>query len=145
VTETKYDKYFITELQYRDVVQDPPQPADWRTRILYLDDNVLKGALYLSCCWYTPGGARDLHPEPHKHDFDEVLGFIGNNPEAPTDLGAEIELWIDGEKHLINKSCLVFIPKGLPHCPMRTIRTDRQVLHFSTGPSGKHGKLPVNV
>ena len=146
MAETKYGKYFITELRYPDAQPNPPQPADWKSRILYLDNRVLEGAFYLSCCWYNPGEIQRAHAtEPHTHDCDEILAFIGSNPADPMDLGGEIELWIDDEKHLINRSCLVFIPKGLPHCPMLPTRIDRPIFHFSTAPKGTYNKIPVET
>jgi hypothetical protein len=144
MSETKYDKHFITELNYPDAQKNPSPPVAWKNRILYLDDRVLKGAPYMSCCWYTPGEIRASDAtEAHTHDCDEVLAFIGTNSDVPSDLGGEIELWIDGEKHLINKSCLVFIPKGLAHCPMLPTKIDRPIFHFSTIPSVTYTKLPV--
>jgi quercetin dioxygenase-like cupin family protein len=143
MVETKYDKYFISEIRYPDPHQNPHQPGDWRTRILYLDNRVLEGAFYLSSSWWHNKGEinKTNAVQRHTHDFDEVIAFIGNNPSDPTDLGGEIELWMDDEKHIISKSCLVFVPKGVPHCPMFPIRIDRPILHFTTGPSVTYNKF----
>jgi hypothetical protein len=46
----------------------------------------------------------------HTYDFDEIIAFIGTNPDGIHNLGGEVELWLAGEKHLITKSCLVFVP-----------------------------------
>jgi len=54
----------------------------------------------------------------HSHDFPEMLCFIGGNPLDITDLGAEIEFTISGEKHLINTTAVVSIPSGVEHCPI---------------------------
>ncbi len=56
--------------------------------------------------------------EPHSHNFQEMLCFIGGNPTNIMDLGAEIEFYLNGEKHLITKPAVVSIPKGLIHCPI---------------------------
>lgn len=55
---------------------------------------------------------------------------LGTDPEHPYDLDGEIEIWLDDEKYVINKSCLVFVPKGLMHCPLKITRMDRPFLHF---------------
>jgi len=55
---------------------------------------------------------------PHSHDFPEMLCFIGGNPEDITDIGAEIEFTLGGEKHTINTTAVVSIPSGLTHCPI---------------------------
>lgn len=56
--------------------------------------------------------------EPHAHDFHETLCFIGGDPENITDLGADIEFTLDGEKHRIRTAAAVSIPKGMVHCPI---------------------------
>ncbi len=56
--------------------------------------------------------------EPHSHDFEEMLCFIGGDPTNIMDLGAEIEFTLGGEKHVIKYPAVVSIPKGLVHCPI---------------------------
>jgi hypothetical protein len=76
--------------------------------------------------------------EAHTHPFDEVIAFVGTNPDDPQDLGGEIELWLEDEPYILAKSCLVFIPKGLKHCPLIVRRVDRPIFHFITGPEGTY-------
>ena len=77
------------------------------------------------------------HPCPSRllERVDEVVAFFGTNPEDPWDLCGEVELWLGDEKHIITKSSLVFIPKGLKHCPLIARRVDRPIFHFTTGPA----------
>jgi mannose-6-phosphate isomerase-like protein (cupin superfamily) len=139
--ETKFDDNFITET--------PPNPMHPQTRemvnefgvinTLYINDELmgkLKGAYYLETSLVVrpspedkPGG------KPHTHDWDEYLVFLGTKPEDPFDLGGEIEFWLGGEKHLVTKSCAIFIPRGVPHCPLYTRRVERPFISFSTGPT----------
>ena len=133
------DKYIITRTKPNE--GDVPflehqLPKDIRERVLYLDDEVIKGAFYVATSWFwkaTPPG-----PRAHVHDFDEVLAFFGTNPEDTHDLGGEVELWIDGEQHLMHESFIAFIPGGLTHCPLRVTRVDRPIFHFSAGPRGMY-------
>jgi len=55
---------------------------------------------------------------PHSHEFPEMLCFIGGNPKKITDLGAEVEFTIGGEKHKITSPAVVSIPGGVEHCPI---------------------------
>jgi len=64
------------------------------------------------------------------HPHDEILGFIGTNPDDNSDLGAEATLWIGDEKYVITKSFMAFLPKGLVHCPLTVINVKRPILHF---------------
>jgi hypothetical protein len=71
-------------------------------------------------------------PDPvewaQNHDFDEVLCFIGTDPQNPRDLGGEIEFHIGDEIHRFDTTTVIFIPKGLTHCPFMHKRVDRPFL-----------------
>ena len=129
-------KYIITEPKPNITV--PPWAGslspETSTRLMYLDSEYVEGAFYVECCWFWPTDKEDkASPDPHKHDFNEVLAFYGTNWDDPKDLGAEIELWIDGEKNLMNQSFVAFIPAGTVHCPLRFLKVTRPVFHFATG------------
>ena len=59
------------------------------------------------------------------------IGFYGSNPGDPYDLGAEMEVTIDGETHNITRTSMIFLPSGMPHMPLRIKKVDRPVFHFS--------------
>ena len=77
--------------------------------------------------------AKKRGPGPHTHDYDEVIAFFGTDLNNPYDLGAEVELWLGDEQHIINKTSLVFIPAGLKHAPLIFRRVDQPIFHFTTG------------
>jgi hypothetical protein len=79
-------------------------------------------------------------PEAHAHDFDEVITFFGTNLEDPHDLCGEIELWLEDEQHIITKSCIVFVPRGMKHGPLIIRRVDRPIFHFAAGPGSVYIK-----
>lgn len=102
--------------------------------VAYIDSNFVPGAFYAECVWFRE--ASEGSPPEHSHDeFDEILVFLGTDPERPHDLGGEVELWVGGEKYVLTESAMVFIPRGVEHCPMYFRRVDRPILHLSTGPS----------
>ena len=132
MSDSKYGKYIVTELKPPDFSKEySAEYAKWATRILYLDENVVDGAFQMNCSWYRKAGNTQM-TEGHVHDTDEVIGFFGSDPENPHDLGGEVEFWIEDEKHIITKSCLIFVPKGMKHCPLLLNRVDRPIFHFST-------------
>ncbi len=133
----KYRKYIVTDLKVPEEVQkNAARYAKRATRILWLDDKVIEGALYTTCAWYWK--ASDEGENGHTHDFDELIAFCGGDPENPHDLGGEVEFWIEDEKYLLTKSCLIFIPKGLRHCPLRVRRVERPIFHFTVGTGGRY-------
>jgi hypothetical protein len=140
MTESKYGKYVITDLI---VPEDKKKIAEayskYATRILWMDENVVEGAFHMNTAWYLKA-ATTLEDRPHAHENDEIIGFFGNNPDHPHDLGGEIEMWLEDEKHIITKSALLFVPAGMKHCPLILKRVDRPIFHFTTVPHGRYIK-----
>jgi hypothetical protein len=148
MAKTKYGKYIISEMK------QPAAEAPWNPpitnagkgkggRVLFLDSEIMPGAFYMECVWIMPRppltekgieAAKRVSPGSHAHDYDEVIAFFGTDTNDPYDLGAEVELWLGDEKHIITKTSLVFIPAGLKHCPLIFLKVDRPVFHYTTGP-----------
>ena len=127
MAEQKYAKNIITTWPHPPFIDKEGRPR--LHPILGLSSRVLEGAFMVNCSWMFAGedpGRMDAHT----HSHDEVIGFIGTNPEDPNDLGAEAELWMEDEKYIIKSSCLIFVPKGLKHCPLIVRDIKRPVFHF---------------
>lgn len=136
MTEFKHGNYIVTEGKQN--IPEPPWGGylspETTTHMMYLDDDVIKGAFYVEVVWFWPADtAKNRSPEPHQHDYSEVLAFFGTDRNNPKELGAEIELWIDGEQNLMNQSFIAFIPAGTIHCPLNILKIDRPVFHFAAG------------
>ena len=144
-TDGKYGKQIVQELTLPDTHLDPEvlaRYARFGRRIHWIDTNVVPGSFQMNTSWYfKPNRPADVEAarkesglgvfKPHTHDSDEILGFYGSNPDDPFDLGAEVELFIEGESHIITKSSLVFLPGGMEHCPLYVNKVDKPVFHFS--------------
>ena len=140
MAELKNSKYIVSELKIPESKQKIAEEyAKYATRILWLDDTVVEGAFHMNTAWYLKA-TESLESVPHTHDSDEIIGFFGNNPEDPYDLGGEIEVWLEDEKHIITRSSLIFVPAGMKHCPMILRRVDRPIFHFTTVPGGQYIK-----
>ena len=139
MSETKYGKYIITEtIAKEEAPWSPKFKPDELIPMLFLDSRVIDGAFYVESNWTLPAFANESHGQEHSHDYDEVLGFFGSDPENPHDLCAEAEVHLGGEVHTVTKSCLVYIPKGTKHGPIDFKRIDRPMFHFSCGTSKKY-------
>jgi hypothetical protein len=122
MAETKYGKYFFSG------------PPPGRTHplgpiITRLDDTVAKGSYFYFVHWVLPHTADAIpvgHP-PHTHKDAELLFHIGTNPDDPMDLGAEVEIYMgpELERHVFNKSTVIYIPPNFIHCPWRPLKTVR--------------------
>lgn len=129
----KFDKYFITETppnplhpQTRNKVSDFP----WRNLPISVNgelDGTLPGAFWIepNIVMRTNEGGPETGTKPHVHDFDEYLLFMSFDPDDTENLGGEVELWMEDEKHIFTKTTLVFIPRGFYHCPLYIRKVDR--------------------
>lgn len=146
MAESKHARYIVSERRRdsRDAALPPGVDPESVTntpshrKILSLDDFVLPGSMYTETVWMWPGGS-EVYPElaepnSHAHEYDEVLGFFGTDFADPYALHGEIEFWIEDEKFILTRSCLIFIPRGTYHCPFVVHRVDRPIFHFSSGP-----------
>jgi hypothetical protein len=134
-TEGKYGKYIIEYdpsqedkiVAFKGIAEVGKKPS--MNTILNIDDSTVKGCHYYWIVWFTPEKPFNLnigHP-PHIHKDAELLFHIGTDPNNPTDLGAECEIYLgeEMERHVINKTCVVYIPPGFIHCPWKPLVTHR--------------------
>lgn len=77
-------------------------------------------------------GPLGMSTEPHVHDHDEVVYFIGSDPRNIADLGAEVKFKIGPkgkeEDHIFSVPTAVVIPQGIWHCPMETLKFEKPFL-----------------
>ncbi len=140
MTESKYGKYIVSELKIPEEKQKIAQAySKFATRILWMDENVVEGAFHMNTAWYLKASTT-LEDTPHVHDTDEIIGFFGSNPQDPYDLGGEIEIWLEDEKHIITRTAMLFVPAGMKHCPLVISRVDRPIFHFTTVTGGEYIK-----
>jgi hypothetical protein len=137
MSENKNEKYIVTELK-----TPPTSPeaaaryAQFAKRILWLDDNVVPGAFQMNCSWYlrpAPGIT-----EPHTHEYDEIIGFFGSDSDDPNNLYGEVEMWLEDEQYFLTQSCMIFVPAGMPHCPLILRRVERPIFHYTTVNGGQY-------
>jgi hypothetical protein len=130
----KYKKYIMD--QYIESEQEKARNAtrpDRVSRLVHiarLDDELIPGSFHMGFSWAMGPSTIKQELGAHKHNYNEVLGWIGTDWKNPSDLGGEIEFWIEDEKYILNKSCIIFIPKGVMHCPLKDLKVDRPFIHF---------------
>ena len=90
--------------------------------------------LYSRCGKWHRGGEAHTHPE------EEVLVFVGLDPDAIDYLGAELEIGMgpDYERHIFNTPTVAICPQGFPHLPLITRWVDKPYGFFVLCLSGDH-------
>ena len=145
--EGEYGKYFMQDLILPTVMDNQEAREKYRAkgrrRILWIDSNNMDGANFqMNCAWIVHAdreiqltaetdGTEGMRRLTHYHDTDELIGFLGSNPDDPSDLCGEIEFHVEGEIHILTRSTFIFMPAGMKHFPMYMNRIDRPVFHFS--------------
>ena len=134
MAELKYKKYIVedyavTEEEKIKAAEDPERLVRL-SPIVRLDDDIVKGSFHIAFIWALGVSSRKLDLEAHTHDYNEVLGWIGTDWKNPRDLGGEIEFWMEDEKYILKNSCIIYIPKGVKHCPLKDLKVDRPIIHF---------------
>ncbi len=148
MVERKYSKYIMTEPK--------PPPAEIAnemqkikeaqiksgnyvdaTFLFSLDSALVTGGFYTDVVWFDKQhGTGGVNSEiPHAHDFDEIWIFTGTVPGNHRALGGELDFWLDDEEYIVDKSCMVFVPRGLKHGPCGTRRIDYPILFVTIGTS----------
>ncbi|OGN96895.1 MAG: hypothetical protein A2Z77_00420 [Chloroflexi bacterium RBG_13_51_36] len=130
--------------EYKKMMEDQKKAGNSvEVNMLYtIQDSIVKGSFHMGASWVMNlKGTKPVQMElANTHDCDEVLGFAGSDPDNPRELGAEVELWLEDEKYIINKSCFVFIPKGMKHCPMLIRKVDKPFFGFGAMPVSNYGR-----
>ena len=90
--------------------------------------------LYSRCGKWHRGGEAHTHPE------EEILVFVGLDPDDINYLGAELEFAMgkDYERHIFNTPTVAICPKGFPHLPCITRWVDKPYGFFVICLSGAH-------
>ncbi len=133
MAEKKYQKYVMEKLILPDdstQIDIEHKYAERATRILWLEDFIIKGAPSIIASWYWKATEEEGTPQ-HTHNYDEVVGFIGGDPDNPASLNGEVEWWMEDEKYTLTKSCFVYCPAGLKHGPLRVARVDKPILFLA--------------
>ena len=87
-------------------------------------------------------GQLGMSTEPHIHDHDEAVYFVGSDPKDIGDLGAEVNFQIgpkgQEEDHIFSVSTAVVIPKHTWHCPMYTLKFQKPFLCMAVSLTTKY-------
>jgi len=141
--ETGNIKYFVFGGQQnvkRPAYMEDTDPRYTRPMAI-INEEVIPGAEFgCETMWLLPGEkskAGQLMMKSHTLPHGTSIVFDAMNYDDITDLCAEVELWIGGEKHIINKSFGAYIPPGVEQGPMIIRNITKQIFHMMSYPIGE--------
>ena len=130
----------LAQMEEKGKAGEKPGPGN-ANHLVFMDGKDLDG-LNVSIFWGFCGrpGIWRRGTGAHVHPTDEVLVYVGTDPDDIDYLGAEIEIDMgpEHERHLINKPSVVICPAGTPHMPQVTRWIDKPFGFLAVNLSGEH-------
>ena len=127
--QSKFEQYIVRDLWHKSYPED--FHAEVTKPVLGLRIDEMQGATYspFTLSWVPITEAFLMAPEPHVHDWDEFLMFIGGDTTNLLDLGGEVEFSLGDdpdnmEKFVFTSPTVVHLTKGLWHCPLNFKKVD---------------------
>jgi hypothetical protein len=122
----KYGKYFTTDIREESTIPGVIEGPSFGLR----GARQIPGA-NANFGWILITKPLFLDRNPHTHDGDEYLFFLGGQiPDSFSTFDAEIDFTMgeEQEKYVITQPTLVFIPSGLLHCPLQFCKINKPLL-----------------
>ena len=130
--KSKYDRYVV----YVPKKSAPDAPFPYLT--LMSSEIVPESNIQVTFNWVTRKFEMDPDkPLSHAHDYDEMIINVGTNPKDPEDLGGEVVGFLGDEKHTLNKTSAVYIPRNVEHGVVGFNRFDRPYIQMAIKLGGK--------
>ena len=86
------------------------------------------------------------NPAYHVHAQPEYLLFMGGDPDDPTKLGGEVELYMGAknevERYIFSVPSIWIVPSGLPHCPCIITKVEKPFIMTDIRPFGSGDAAP---
>lgn len=103
----------------------------------YMSNDLVPGCnLNIEIGWVYAVPEPNPHITAHTHDYDEVIIYIGGDPDNPRALGAEAVYYVGGQPLTFSTTALLYIPKGVEHGPAvwRSVTRPHIVMSIILGP-----------
>jgi hypothetical protein len=135
MAKSKYAKLITTDLFWKD--EKNPNTSVSGTR--HLGNKWGGGFMSMDTVYVTH--AHVMISQPHVHEFPQYLNFYATNTKDAHDFDAEIEVTIEGEKHIIKEPSSVYIPAGTHHGPVVFARINKPLLFIDIALSGDYSRV----
>lgn len=121
MANSKYAKYLNQEPRVMNIAHHDFKEVEGRSwpNWVYMSKDIVPGCpIFVDIGWVYGMPKPNPFLFEHSHSYDEVVIHIGNDYKNPTDLGAVMELEVEGEKLTIDKTSAVYLPANVKHGPI---------------------------
>ncbi|HJX34003.1 MAG TPA: hypothetical protein VJ373_02400 [Desulfatiglandales bacterium] len=127
MAKSKLEKYIRRDMKVTKEIQK--RHLEVKSPVLGLKSDRSLGNKNFALSWWPISEPFEMISEPHAHDFDQFLIFVGGDMKNMTDLGGVVELTLGKsknklEKFVFTKATTVYVPAGLLHCPLNFKRVN---------------------
>ena len=145
MAEGKYSKYVRRDSIVFSVFKEVPAPQFQILGERHLEDAPL------TLGWSFLTEPLLMIPKSHKHDYDQIICFIGGDPNDIRNFDALVEFSLGEEEEVqvIDSTSFVWIPKGLAHGPLNIKTVNKPIMFMDivmdstqSGVSEKFPPLP---
>jgi len=119
-TNIDYEKYLVRKPAYEVIATTPVKNRQEPASMTLMNRNLVP-----ECNIYVEGGWVWGMPDPNPHifehvhrDFEELVLHFGTDYEHPEELGGEIDFSLGGQSLKVDKTAMIFVPKGICHGPL---------------------------
>ena len=140
---SKYARYMVfgtpPDIKRPDFMR--PLNAEFSRPMAYIDQTVIPDAEFgFDTRWLLPAHGSptgQVIMDAHALPYGTSIACIAMNYGDITDLCAEVELWIGGEKHVITRGFWAYIPPNVLQGPMMVRNVSKQVFFMMSWPLGE--------
>ena len=118
--KTDYKKYLVRKPAYEVIASTSVKNRQEPASMTFMNRNLVP-----ECNIYVEGGWVFGMPDPNPHifehvhrDYEEMVLHFGTDYKHPEELGAEIDFSLGGQSLKLDKTALIFVPKGISHGPL---------------------------
>jgi len=127
--KSKFEKYIMRDVWHKSYPTDFHKEVVKPALTLAKNKGKAKGYPPFALSWVPITQPFEMAPEPHVHDWDEFLMFIGSDGTNMLELGGEVEFWMGDdaehmEKFTFTKTTMLHLVGGLWHCPLNFKKID---------------------
>ena len=145
-----HERYFVRNMTsiaadfvYEGAAAGKPLPPNVTEPLgLMRKSDVPDSPIHMSYNWILPTATAVHWVDGHVHDYDEVLIWTGSDPANPQDLGAVVTFEMDGTRYRFEGSGSVFVPAGVPHCPLGFESVTRPFTFSALSLTSEYTKAP---